>query len=307
MTLLVTLALQVSLVAARGFFGSVWADNDANFGKFFTQTTPENAGKWGAAEPNQGQFNWGPLDNMFNGAKTKNVTVKQHNFVWGQQQPGWVNTNNAKAAVTAWITAFMNRYGNQVAWIDVVNEPLHAVPSYSSALGGGGATGWDWVIWVYQEARRLAPRAKLLINDYNIINSASATNNYYNLCKLLKDRNLLDGIGEQGHFYETTDLTLLKSNLDHLGSLGLPIVISEMDIDIADDNNQRARYQTLFPLFWEHPNVQGITLWGYRQGIIWRTNAFLVRSDNSERPALTWLRTYLQQHPPSANHTDLLL
>jgi len=157
------------------------------------------------------------------------------------------------------------------------------------------------VIWVFQQARKLAPRAKLLINDYNIINSATATNNYFNLCKLLHDRGLLDGIGEQGHFYESTDLTLLKTNLDKLASLGLPIVISEMDIDIADDTQQRARYQQLFPLFWEHPAVQGITLWGYRQNMIWRTNAYLVRSDNSERPSMTWLRQYLSQHPPTEN------
>jgi len=37
--------------------------------------------------------------------------------------------------------------------IDVVNEPLHAVPPYAAALGGSGATGWDWVIKAFEMAR----------------------------------------------------------------------------------------------------------------------------------------------------------
>src|SRR5271169_4987813 len=54
---------------------------------------------------------------------------------------------------------------------------------------------------------------------------------------------------------------------------------------------------TYFPLFWEDPGVQGITLWGYGQGDIWKTDAYLVRTNDSERPALQWLRRYLAIPP----------
>ena len=48
-------------------------------------------------------------------------------------------------------------------------------------------------------------------------------------------------------------------------------------------------------MFWEHPAVQGVTLWGFRPGL-WRDNqrAYLVRKDGSERPALMWLRGYVR-------------
>jgi len=39
--------------------------------------------------------------------------------------------------------------------------------------------------------------------------------------------------------------------------------------------------------------VVGVTHWGYRQGAMWRPDAYLLRSDGTERPALTWLECYL--------------
>lgn len=50
--------------------------------------------------------------------------------------------------------------------------------------------------------------------------------------------------------------------------------------------------QRIFPAFWEHPAVEGITLWGWRPGL-WMEDAELVRANGEERPALVWLREYL--------------
>ncbi len=65
------------------------------------------------------------------------------------------------------------------------------------------------------------------------------------------------------------------------------------DINVQDDNTQLQRYQTIFPVLYEHPGVYGITLWGYVQYEIWQQNAYLVTDRLAERPALQWLRTYL--------------
>jgi endo-1,4-beta-xylanase len=85
-----------------------------------------------------------------------------------------------------------------------------------------------------------------------------------------------------------------RANLDSLAQTGLPIHVTEMDIDGPTDAEQLASYRRVFPVFWEHPAVKGITLWGYRPGM-WRTKegAHLIREDGSERPALEWLRRYL--------------
>ena len=103
------------------------------------------------------------------------------------------------------------------------------------------------MIWSFEKARQYFPNAKLLINDYNIINSDSATTQYLTIINLLKDRGLIDGIGEQAHFYESTSLTTLQNNLNRLAATGLPIYISELDINLADDTAQLNRYQALVP------------------------------------------------------------
>ncbi len=71
-----------------------------------------------------------------------------------------------------------------------------------------------------------------------------------------------------------------------------------MDVD-GPPERQLIDFQRLFPAFWEHPNVQGITLWGYREGH-WRTQqeAPLVYGNGAEKPALRWLKGYLRGNAP---------
>ena len=59
---------------------------------------------------------------------------------------------------------------------------------------------------------------------------------------------------------------------------------------------QLARYQALFPVFWENEAVKGVTLWGYVRGAHWRTNqgAWLMYPNGAERPALQWLVRYVE-------------
>jgi endo-1,4-beta-xylanase len=278
------------------FLGNVVASSlPSDFDKYWNQVTPENAGKWGSVESERDVMNWDQLDLAYEHAKSKGYPFKQHTLVWGQQQPEWLSAlsqEEQKAEVEEWIKAFCERYP-ETDFIDVVNEPLHAVPGYANALGGSGVTGWDWVIWSFEKAREYLPNAKLVLNDYNILNNNTATAQYLGIIDLLQERNLIDVIGEQGHFLETTPLGTIKTNLDKFHDTGLPVHISEYDVNISSDADQKDVFEEQFAALWSHPAVKGITLWGYRQGQIWRTDAYLVRSNNTERPALTWLKTYV--------------
>ena len=108
---------------------------------------------------------------------------------------------------------------------------------------------------------------------------------------------MIDGIGVQCHYFElkNASVTTIQNNLNNLAATGLPIYISEFEINLADDDEQLQEMSRLFPVLWEHPGVKGITGWGYIQGQMWKINGYLVRSDGSERPALEWLRYYLDQ------------
>jgi endo-1,4-beta-xylanase len=99
----------------------------------------------------------------------------------------------------------------------------------------------------------------------------------------------------------------LRANLDYLASkTALPIYVTELDVDGNDDPVQLAGYQKIFPVFWEHPAVQGITLWGYRPGH-WRTaqGAWLVYENGAERPAMQWLQRYVRNDRAEVVHQFL--
>ena len=279
--------------------GNGFSIREANFKKYWNQVTAENAGKWGSVEFSPGTYSWTQLDNIYNFAKNNGFLYRHHTLVWGNQEPGFIaglDSASQYQEVENWIMAVGQRYPD-VDFCDVVNEPLHAPPSYKNALGGDGVTGWDWVIKSFELAREhLSPNTQLHLNEYSVINDGNANARYIEIVNLLKERGLIDGIGVQGHNFEVNggaSMTTLHNNLSNLAATGLPIYITEFDIKQSDDNIQLQRYQAIFPVLFEHPGVYGITLWGYVQFEIWQQNAYLVTERLAERPAMQWLRTYV--------------
>lgn len=291
------------------FLGNIYSSSQLpDFTRYWNQVTPENAGKWGSVERNRDIMDWTQLDAAYQLAKNNGFPFRFHVLVWGNQQPAWIENLSPDEQLTEiqeWFDAVATRYPD-IDVIEVVNEPLHDPPNsagngggnYLAALGGTGATGWDWVLNAFRMARNSFPNTQLMINDYNILGSSTNTNRYKALIELLQNENLIDEIGVQGHAFSTRGSTaVMQFNLDRLAETGLPITVTEMDIDGPSDNIQLADYQRIFPTLWEHPAVKGITLWGYRPGM-WRTEqmAYLINNDGStERPALQWLRSYVEQ------------
>jgi endo-1,4-beta-xylanase len=79
---------------------------------YWNQFTPENEGKWGDVEATQGTFNWAPLDTEYQYTQSHGVLFKEHNFVWGSQQPSWMtglSSSAATAAVQTWMSTLCAR------------------------------------------------------------------------------------------------------------------------------------------------------------------------------------------------------
>jgi len=242
---------------------------------------------------------------------TKDFEYKHHTLIWNNQKPSWIDALDSasqKDEIEEWIQLVGERYPD-MDYVDVVNEPFNAPPSFRNALGGEGKTGWDWVITSFELAREYcAPGVKLILNEYNVLHDNGVTNNYLALIDTLMIRGLIDGIGIQGHYFEfkspaggspsyTWSISTIKSNLNRLASRGIPIYMTEFDINEADDDVQLDNYKTYFPIFWEHPGVLGITIWGYVIDDVWQANAYLIDERRAERPALKWLSTYIPSPP----------
>jgi endo-1,4-beta-xylanase len=299
------------------WIGNIWSPPQLqNFTNYWNQVTPENAGKWGSVEGTRGVYNWTNLDASYQLAKENGFPFRFHVLTWGGQQPGWINslsTEEQLVAITEWYDTLAARYPD-MDYVEVVNEGSnnHQLPdgqsgsaNYIDALGGTGETGHDWIITAFEMARERFPNSKLMINDYNIVSSHTwGTQNAVNYRRIIDDlieRDLIDVIGVQAHAFSTPGTqTQIRSVLDYLAQTGLPIQATEMDIQgnsnlpqEESDQLQLQNMQRIFPVFWEHPAVEGITFWGWRPGL-WMEHAELIRPNGEERPALKWLIEYVQ-------------
>lgn len=280
------------------FVGNITTDNQvrSDFANYWDQITPENEGKWGSVEQNRDQMNWSAMDRIHDYARQNGLLFKQHTFVWGSQQPGWVaGLSQAEQAeeVEEWIRLFCERYPD-VDLIDVVNEPPpHTTPTYLNALGGAGQSGYDWIIQAFRWARQYCPNATLILNDYNVLRYRDA-DHFIEIANAVKGSGFVDALGSQSHDHEDQEFSDLQQRLNNLIAVGLPIYITEYDVSTTDDNLQLQIYQEQFPLFFDTPEIKGITIWGYIYGQTWSQapDSGLIRN-GQPRPAMTWLMEYL--------------
>jgi GH35 family endo-1,4-beta-xylanase len=266
--------------------GSVRSD----FVQYWNQITPENEGKWGSVEGTRDVYNWSGLDRVYNYAIEHNIPFKQHTFIWGNQAPGWIDSLSASeqaAEIEEWIRDFCARYP-KTAMIDVVNE---ATPGHAPAGFAQNAFGSNWIIRSFQLARQYCPNAVLILNDYNVL--SWDTDRFIQMARPVVEAGVVDALGEQAHGLEGQSLSSLQNKLNQVAALGLPIYITEYDVARTNDQEQLQIMQQQFPLFYNHPSVAGITLWGYVAGSTWVDGSGLIYSDGRRRPAMNWLMNYL--------------
>jgi len=268
---------------------------DERFHFLWNQITPENAGKWLNVETSRNTMSWDVLDAAVNFASDFSYTFKLHTLIAGGNEPAWMESLSVKEQereIIEWFDEVSTRYPD-INQIEVVSEPISDQPFYKEALGGDGETGWDWVIRAFELARTRFPVSELILNDYKVSGADNTGADFLALVALLKERNLIDGIGVEGHFLENVDTATIASELNKLVALGLPVYLSDLDINEPDDRIQLEKMSTIFPVFFENKAVKGVSLWGYRENQLWREDAFLLSSTDTDRPALDWLECYL--------------
>jgi endo-1,4-beta-xylanase len=261
----------------------------SDFNRYWNQITGENEGKWGSVEGTRDVYNWAPVDRIYAYARANNIPVKAHTFVWGAQSPSWINNLSASetaAEIEEWIRDYCARYPD-TAMIDVVNE---AVPGHQPAGYAQKAFGNNWITRVFQLARQYCPNSILILNDYN--NIRWQHNEFIALAKA--QGNNIDAVGLQSHELKGMTAAQVQTAIDNIwNQVGKPIYISEYDIGDTNDQVQLQNVQAHFPVFWNHPHVMGITIWGYVSGRTWIEGSGLIQDNGTPRPAMTWLMNYI--------------
>ncbi len=219
---------------------------------------------------------------------------KGHNLVW----PAWKfspsslqERDDLSTALPELISARIAEMvevtrGRSYGW-DVVNEPLHArdffehIPELSMA---------DW----FKQARELDPDAELYINDYSMLNSALSPGTIMRLRdvtnRLRRAGAPIDGIGIQGHVgQQPRDPVAVLSDLDLMAEEGLPIQITEFDVNTPDEALQADYTRDFLIACYSHPAVTGFIKWGFWEAQHWKPDAAMFRRDWSEKPnAAVW-------------------
>lgn len=268
----------------------------SDFNTYWNQLTPENETKWASIEGTRDVYNWTTVDKEYQYCKTNNFAFKFHTLIWGAQYPSWMDglsQADQLAEITEWFDAVAKRYPD-LQYIDVVNEAIagHQPAPYKNALGGDGTSGFDWIVKAFIMARERWPKAVLIYNDYNTFQWN--TDAFIDLLKKIKAAGApVDAAGCQSHDLNDMSGANFKTVLEKIhNQTGLPIVISEYDINLEDDQLQLTRYKEQIPIMWEADYVAGITLWGYIYGSTWVDFSGLIKN-GVERPAMTWLRNYM--------------
>lgn len=276
------------------------SDCPKKYYELWNQITPENESKWASVEGTRNSYNWNGADNAYNYANKNNFPFKFHTLVWGSQYPNWftssLSVQERYNAIVKWMDAVKAHYPN-LEMIDVVNEAVgtHQAgnPLMKESLGGGGRTGYDWLIKAFELAHERWPNAILIYNDFNTFQWD--TDAYIDLVRTLRDAGApIDAYGCQSHDVNDISYDNLKNAMAKIqNAVKIPMYITELDINIEDDAKQKAQYQSIFPLMWEADYCAGVTIWGYVYGATWVDHSGLYKN-GSPRPAMNWLIDYMK-------------
>ena len=303
----------------------------SDFSTLWNQITAENECKWASIEGTRGQYNFSGCKAAYNWAKQNGGYFKFHALLWGSQYPSWLeglSVEDTKTAIMNWFDAVQKNIPDP-DMIDVVNEAIRTGQGkYHSnypntkiieAMGGDNNGDYTFIVNAFKEARKRWPNAVLIYNDYNTVQWNKDQG--IQLIQTIKKAGApVDGYGLQAHDMQKQggsangtgaggsclDINTLKSTIEEIwNKTQTPMFISEYDIFTSNDDEQKACYEQQISYFMENEHIAGITIWGYIYGATWNDGTSGIIRDEKDRPAMTWLKSYLPSHPGN-NSTGLL-
>jgi endo-1,4-beta-xylanase len=100
----------------------------------------------------------------------------------------------------------------------------------------------------------------------------------------------IEGIGVQGHVgRQPRNPAQVISDLDMFTPVGLPVQITEFDINMTDEALQADYTRDFLIACYSYPVVTGFTIWGFWQSAHWKPDAAMFKKDWSPKPnAAVW-------------------
>ncbi|XP_071097775.1 uncharacterized protein [Haliotis cracherodii] len=255
---------------------------DPNYKKyqdFFYQNfewgVPANALKWKGTERVEGHLRYTKPFTAVDALLKHGKKVKGHNIFWDvvKNIPTWQYNKTGgelKRLMAKRIHELVGGLKGKLQHWDVNNENLHG-DFYEQKLKDPNIT-----MWMFRETHKADPAVKLFPNDYNIVKSQLSTFAYLDQATTFKKSGIpVGGIGIQSHMTPPVDIAAVKFRLDQVAKAGLPIMITELDVDTAAEQEKARIYEDLYRLYYSHPAVEGIVQWHFWSGGIRKPHAVL--------------------------------
>jgi endo-1,4-beta-xylanase len=256
-----------------------------------THLTPETAFKWDAIESSPGALSFQAADALLAFAVQQGLQIHGHTLLWHGATPAWaahalLETGNWRL-VQSHFERVLGRYGHAISHWDVINEPIETGYRMDGLRPSVflRAFGPDYIPRALWEARQLAPRATLMINEFSLeYDTPVDRHRRYHFLKLLERLRHagvpLDGVGLQSHLELAKGpfpAQAFAAFVREISDLGLFIVVSELDVkehDYVAPVEQRdhlvadatARY---LDVVLGHSAVRGVTTWGLSDRHSW--------------------------------------
>lgn len=252
--------------------------------------TGEYQMKWDTLRPTSLDFDFSAADRLVNFAIDNGIAVRGHTLVWHDALPAWfgttVNSANAEEFLTNHINTVVGRYAGKIHSWDVINEAISGIDGNPTLRDSPWSIllGADYIKIAFEAARNADPAALLAYNDYGLdysFDEGHRTAILAFLEGLLDDDIPIDALGIQAHLdaaaVDQFAPSLLRSFLGDVASLGLKIMITELDvIDRSLPQNVVERdhlvgqfYGKYLECVLEEPAVISVQTWGLSDRYTW--------------------------------------
>jgi endo-1,4-beta-xylanase len=281
----------------------------------FNSLSPENELKWSRSEPEQGIFDFTPLDKLVDFAQAHNMAMKGHGLISGGFHPSWLtqitDPAEVRAATLNHFNTLMGRYHGKVDRWDVATEVF-------STFGGTGLEhnfwydklGPDYLAEVFQMAHDADPSAKLLINESLVEYHPAKAQELFDLVADLVARHVpIDGVALESHATVAgPPAGAITAIADSYHALGLEVSISEIDVHVTDDVVGFGQSDVVQATIYEDmisealaAGIKDISSWGFTDRYIytWLPGAKPHMFDEAYNPKPSFFTTWTAL----ANHT----
>lgn len=287
--------------AAKGLlFGASFATQelDKPYGPLYAETykrearmlTSEAELKLYTLRPDALTLDFGPADRLVAFARENGHILHGHTLIWNDALPEWIKRlgpGEVEFLLETHIRTVLERYGAVVPTWDIVNEPIAPWDKLPGNLRNGAfyaALGADYIANSYRLARKVAPEARLYLNEAQ---TESADDNgevfrksLLELLKRLKGEGVpIDGVGFESHLDSKRpyDFPRFAAFVEEIAAMGFEIAISELDINDhawPADPNTRDRlvagmYRNFLSAVLPVKAVKRLTLWQIADHTSW--------------------------------------